>query len=195
MTDITSRERADELLSALGEQLAAVGYECELVVIGGSALLALGLIDRATRDVDLLALRSDKGLRRPQPLPPELVAAAECVSRDHALPSGWLNAEPSSLLDLGLPEGFVDRLEARRYGASLLVHFASRLDQIHFKLYALVDQGPGKHEGDLRALDPGDDELIAAARWARTHDPSEGFRDQLELVLAHLGALRVDLDI
>jgi hypothetical protein len=33
-----------------------VGYQCELVVIGGSGLLALGVIDRATRDVDLLAL-------------------------------------------------------------------------------------------------------------------------------------------
>ncbi|MGO9499580.1 MAG: hypothetical protein ACLQA5_23150 [Solirubrobacteraceae bacterium] len=31
---------------------------------------------------------------------------------------------------------------------------ASRLDQIHLKRYALVDQGLGKHEGDLRALKP-----------------------------------------
>lgn len=193
MADITSQEQAGELFAALGEQLAAVGYECELVVIGGSGLLALGVIDRATRDVDLLALRAGDELRTPQPLPPELIAAAERVSRDYGLPSDWLNAGPSSLLDFGLPEGFVDRLERRSYGEALTVHLASRLDQIHFKLYALVDQGPGKHERDLRALEPSNDELLAAARWARTHDPSEGFRIELQLVLAHLGVEDADL--
>ncbi len=193
MADITDRAQADELLAALGEQLAAVGYECELVVIGWSGLLALGLIDRATRDVDLLALRAGDELRTPQPFPPELIAAAERVSRDYGMPSDWLNAGPSSLLELGLPEGFLDRLERRSYGEALTVHFASRLDQVHFKLYALVDQGPGKHELDLRALEPSEDELLAAARWARAHDPSEGFRGELQLVLAHLGVEDVDL--
>ncbi|MBA3420299.1 MAG: hypothetical protein H0U12_00080 [Thermoleophilaceae bacterium] len=85
-------------------------------------------------------------------------------------------------------------LEERRYGPALTVHFASRFDQIHFKLYALVDQGPGQHESDLRHLRPSEQELIAAARWTRTHDPSPGFRDGLERVLRHLGVERVDLD-
>jgi hypothetical protein len=193
MTNITSRSRAHELLAALGEQLAAVGHQCELVVIGGSALLALGVIDRVTRDVDLLALRTGDELHAPRPLPPELVAAAERVGLDYGVPSDWLNAGPSSLLDLGLPDGFLERLESRSYGEALTVHFASPLDQIHFKLYALVDQGPGKHERDLRALEPNQEELIAAARWARTHDPSEGFGNELRLVLAHLGVEDVDL--
>lgn len=156
MIDITNR-MVDELFAALDEQLAAVEYDCELVIIGG------------------------------------LVAAAERVSRDYGMPGDWLHAGPTSLLDFGLPEGFLDRLETRRYGDALTVHFASRLDQIHFKLYALVDQGPGKHERDLRALEPNVEELIAAARWTRAHDPSKGFRGELERVLAHLGAQDVDL--
>jgi hypothetical protein len=73
------------------------------------------------------------------------------------------------------------------------VQFASRFDQIHFKLYALVDQGPGRQESDLRQLDPSAQELIAAARWTRTHDPSPGFRDGLERVLRHFGVEGVDL--
>lgn len=60
-------------------------------------------------------------------------------------------------------------------------------DQIHFKLYATVDQGAGKHEADLRALVPTPDELLAAARWTRTHDPSEGYRSVLERVLSAFG--------
>ncbi len=156
-------------------------------------MLALGMIERATRDVDLLALRDGDELTKPEPLPTELVAARERLRRDFRLPHDWLNAGPASMLDLGLPEGFAQRLEERRYGPALRVHFASRLDQIHFKLYALVDQGPGRHESDLRHLHPGEQELIAAARWTRTHDPSPGFRDGLERVLRHFGVEGVDL--
>jgi len=193
MTDITTSEQVNELLAALGEQLASAGRSYELVVIGGSALLALGLVDRATRDVDLLALRTGEELTRPDPLPTELATAAERVGRDFGLRHDWLNAGPASMLDLGLPAGFTQRLQERRYGRALAVHFASRFDQIHFKLYALVDQGPGRHETDLRRLDPSEHELIAAARWTRTHDPSPGFRDGLEQVLRFLGVKDVDL--
>lgn len=193
MTVVSDRDRVDELLSALAEQLAADGEAIELVVIGGSALIALGLVQRATRDIDVVALLEDGDLVRPDPLPDRLVRARDRVARDFALPLDWLNAAPHSLLDFGLPAGFVDRLQCRRYGDFLTVHFASRLDQIHFKLYALVDQGAGKHEQDIRALRPTTVELLQAARWAQTHDPSEGFRQELAKALDYLGAGDADL--
>jgi hypothetical protein len=49
--DITG-ETLDVLLGALAEQLGALGVPLEIVVIGGSALTALGFVQRATRDVD-----------------------------------------------------------------------------------------------------------------------------------------------
>ncbi len=192
--DELDQTRTHELLEALGEQVAARGAHAELVVIGGSALLAVGLISRPTRDVDIVALLSGQTLIEPRPLPTELVAARDRVARDFGLPEDWLNAAPADLLDFGLPDGFVDRLERRDYGEALTVHFASRFDQIHFKLYAMVDQGAGKHEADLRALEPTRDELLTAARWTRTHDPSEGFREQLFAALASLGVEDVSLD-
>jgi hypothetical protein len=187
MLDIANTHDADALFSALGEQLTAAGERYELVVIGGSGLLALGMIERSTRDVDIVALRSGEELGSAEPLPGPLRIASDRVARDFSLPVEWLNAGPTDLLDLGLPEGFLERLERRDYGEGLAVHLASRYDQIHFKLYALVDQGPGKHEEDLRALGPSDEELRAAARWARTHDPSEPFAAILDQVLSHLG--------
>lgn len=193
MPVITTQAWTDELLAALSEQLAVVGARYELVVVGGAGLLALGVIDRPTRDVDVLALRVGGELVKADPLPRELVAARDRVSRDFGVLETWLNAGPSSLLDFGLPEGFVGRLESKSYGAALTVHFASRLDQIHFKLYALVDQGPGKHESDLRALNPVPKELVRAARWTRTHDPSVGFRYLLEQTLSRLGVADADL--
>jgi hypothetical protein len=196
MYDISAFDagRAGELLSALGDQLAADGVSYELVVIGGSALLALGLVDRATNDVDVVALTIGTILVPAQPFPPPLVAARDRVARDFDLPERWLNPGPTSLLDFGLPVGFMERIVTRTYGPALSVHFASRLDQIHFKLYAAVDQGAGRHEADLRALDPTPDELLAAARWTRQHDPSPGFEESLRGALRVFGVEDADLD-
>ena len=193
MSDITP-DRAEELLRALGEQLAARGERYELVVIGGSALLALGLVERTTKDVDIVALRSGDALEGADPLPEGLQAAGDLVARDFELPTDWLNPGPTSLLDLGLPAGFVDRLERKDFGASLVVHLASRYDQIHFKFYAAVDGGgPGKHEQDLRRLNPTEAELIAAARWNCTHDISSEHAETVGGALEHFGVTDVDL--
>lgn len=188
MAGIENQAHAERLLSALGEQLAVAGEHFELVVVGGSGLLALGEIERSTRDVDLVALRNGEELGSAQPLPDPLRRAAERVARDFGLDETWLNGGPTSLLDFGLPEGFLERLDSRSYGDALVVHFASRYDQIHLKLYAMVDEGgPGKHEQDLRALVPSEAELLAAARWSRTHDPSAAYREALLQALHHLG--------
>jgi Nucleotidyltransferase of unknown function (DUF6036) len=193
MLTITNSGQVTQLLSALGEQIASAGRQYELVVVGGSALLALGIISRPTKDVDVIAVVDAGAMTKADPFPQELIAARDRVSRDFGLPAEWLNSGPAGLMDHGLPDGFVDRVETRSFGPGLTVHFASRLDQIHFKLYALADQGVGKHEQDLRALRPTADELIQAARWTRTHDPSVGFREMLEEALRYLGVDDADL--
>lgn len=187
MINISNISQLDELLSALADQLDSGGNQAELVVIGGSGLVAIGRLERATRDVDLLALNSPTGLTRVDPLPPFLLEAISRVARDFRLPEEWLNPGPESLMDLGLPVGFAERMVERTYGPALTVQFASRIDQIHFKLYALVDLGPGKHELDLRSLEATEDELLVAAAWAMTHDASPAFRSQLIQALEHLG--------
>jgi hypothetical protein len=193
ISEISGADQAERLLEALAEQLEARGSSYHLIVVGGSALLALGLVDRPTKDVDVVAVSDGESLMRPSPLPADLVAARDTVARDFGLPTSWLNDGPASLLDFGLPDGFMARADRRLYGAGLTVSFASRFDQIHFKLYATVDQGTGKHERDLRQLDPSRDELIEAARWTRTHDPSEGYLQSLVAALRYLGVEDADL--
>lgn len=177
--------------STLSRSSSRAGRHYELV--GGSAMLALGLINRPTRDVDVVAIREGDALLAADPLPPELLAARARVSRDFGLAEDWINSGPAGLVELGLPRGFLDRVKTRSYRTSLTVHFASRLDQIHLKLYALVDQGVGRHEQDLRALNPAAEELAQAARWALTHDPSPGFREMLAQALRYLGVEDADL--
>lgn len=178
----------EDALRLLGQLLADRGQSFEVVAIGGGGLLLLGVIDRPTKDLDLLALREGDILTTIDPsLPPELAEAVVDVARVLNLPLKWMNGEPSSLLRFGLPDGFLGRLERRTYGG-LGVSLASRTDQIHFKLYAAADGAPaGKHHVDLQKLAPTRDELLAAARWAKTHDPSEGFALMLEGVLNTFG--------
>lgn len=190
---ISSVEAVDRLLSALAEQLQVAGASYDVLVVGGSALLALGLLARPTQDVDIVALKGAQGLAPAEPLPAVLADARDRVARDFGVPAAWLNGGPSALLDLGLPDGFEQRALIRDYGAALRVRFASRFDQIHLKLYAMVDQGPGKHESDRKAIEPTRSELLAAARWSRTHDPSDGYRAMLIQALSHLGIQDADL--
>jgi hypothetical protein len=180
-------------LAALADQLDYISDEAvELVVCGGSALLALGLVDRATRDVDILALaRTDAQQRielfQDEPLPVAVVEAARLVARDLRLPDDWLNSKPADLLTSGLPDGFENRLHTRRYGRKLTVHFADRRDQICLKLYAIVNGGPARHVDDLAALLPSDDEIETAARWCLTQDASECFPALVRSCLEQIG--------
>lgn len=190
---IATAEAADELLSALGEQLAEAGETYDLIAIGGSALLALGFDARVTRDIDVVAIRTDSGLTPADPLPEALDVARRRVARDFGVADDWLNAEPTGMLRDGLPDGFTERLTTRAYGSALTVRFASRFDQIHFKFFALLDRGPGKHEHDLKALEPTRDELVEAARWCLTQDIGEGHPAEVRRVLAYLGVEDAEL--
>ncbi len=160
------------------------------VVCGGSSLLALGLIRRtATRDVDVLARVEADGLVTANPLPDWLVKAADQVQADLGLLDKWFNTGPSddSFFRFGFPAGMADRLQTRDYGPSLRISYTSRYDQVFFKLYATADTDQGRHYRDLQDLKPTAEELLAAARWTRTQDPSEGFLYVLSNVLTSLG--------
>jgi hypothetical protein len=189
MVDDLNSERLTEALSLLGERLRLAGTDpLELIVCGGSSLIAAGYVSRVTRDVDVLALRvRGEEVISARPLPAALIEAAARVAADLGLPDGWLNNGPADLFEMGLPEGFASRLQQREFGSHLTVWFAGRLDQIHFKLYAAADQGPGRHVDDLIALNPSGEELAAAARWAFTHDVSPAFRSLMRELLTQLG--------
>ncbi len=181
----------EQALALLGEVLARRGHSpCHFVICGGSSLLALDLVSRtATRDVDVLARLEERQLVQAKPLSASILEAAEAVRAQLDLPKDWFNTGPAdeSFFRLGFPVGIEDRLTPRTYSPALTVSFISRYDQIHFKLYAATDQGPGRHVSDLQDLRPTGDELLAAARWTRLQDPSEGFRFVLADLLTHLG--------
>jgi hypothetical protein len=185
-----NRENLDKIFGLLDYRL----YEnnanpIEVVVCGDSSLILTGMVSRTTKDVDILALKSSGALLSPDPLPVELLKASKEVAEDLGLPDKWLNNAPSQgeggLFQMGLPEGLQKRLHSHQYGSCLTVHFIDRLDQIFFKLYASADRG-GYHIDDLLALKPSEKEIEKAAKWAMSHDVSEGFRMILKKMLGEL---------
>jgi hypothetical protein len=187
------QSQLDSALRALGELLAARGLHYEVVVIGGGNLILRGLVTRpTTRDLDLLGSRTASGVERMRPMPEPLRTAVLDVARAYGLADDWVNLGPESLLDFGLPEGLVDRLERRDY-RGLVIWLAGRFDMICFKLYAAVDQGPrSRHLQDLEELGPDREELLAAASWTLSQDPSPGYRSMLVETLGRLGVEDAD---
>jgi hypothetical protein len=188
--DTIGRTQIETALAALGELLTARRLHYEVVLVGGGNLMLRDLIARpTTKDLDILGARTPDGVAPMRPMPDPLRSAIIDVGRAFGLADDWLNTGPDALLDLGLPGGFVERLERRDFGG-LVAWLAGWFDMVCFKLYAAVDQGArSRHFQDLRDLKPGRDDLLAAARWAMSHDPSPDFRS---LLVETLGALDIE---
>jgi len=190
-----NKNDVDEILSALGERLKLENSPLtEIVICGGSALHALELLNRTTRDVDVLCMV----LHRPNgeiqiqdtiSLPEYLMKAAILVAQDFGLEENWLNMGPRGLVVPGLPPGFISRLQSRQYSKSLIVHFISRFDQIHLKLYAAIIEGGGRHYNDIAVLHPSIEEIEVALHWVtpRVQEITVDWRSKIKEILKGLG--------
>lgn len=169
MFDVNLLEHA---LANLGELLESRGQSFELVAVGGSSLMLLGLISRPTKDLDVVARVVDGQYESPDPLPPELVEACEVVGDNLGLGDDWLNPGPAALLADGLPPGFEQRVHTQHH-KGLTLHLADRFDQICLKLDAVIFDDPeSRHLADIKALAPSPDELRRAYPWVANRDAS-----------------------
>jgi len=162
------------------------------VVVGGASLNLLGMIERATHDVDVIARASGvdglgpADLHPGQPLPEALSRAVRKVARDYALREDWLNAEVSSQWSQGLPPTLPQDIEWRRFGA-LDVGLVGRRTLIALKLFAAADRGSRSVQlQDLRELTPTEDELKEAEEWVLTQDASPLFPRMVTGVIEHV---------
>lgn len=177
----------DTVLHALGDLLSVEGEAVRLIVVGGAALSLLGLVERTTDDVDVIARAESEASPTaplpPEPLPEALTRAAATVARDFGLPPDWLNTEIAAQWRTGLPPGLADDLTWRRYGG-LRLGLVGRRTLVTLKLFAAVDRGPRSvHFQDLLALRPTAEELGAAAAWVRTQDAHPDFASLVDQVV------------
>ena len=178
-------------LAAVGELLRTEGERVGVVVVGGATLNLIGVVERTTRDVDVIALvhRDAAGaahLARAEPFPEPLARAIRTVARDFGLDADWMSGMVGRQWSQGLPPGIEQDLTWRRYGG-LDVALVGRRTLTALKLFATVDCGPASvHMQDLIALAPSAEELWEAAGWVRTQDAAPEFPALVEQAVEHV---------
>ena len=187
----TNRQQIQEALSRTGRRLALADVgEFALLVCGGSALNLSGIMQRPTRDVDVLGLvkGTAPATIAAEQLPAEVARAAEWVALDLGLPRGWLNDAALDVQRLGLPPGILKRAHRLDFGPCLTVFLIGRQDQVALKLYAAIDREKGqRHLKDLESINPTKAEMEAAARWLLDRKTSPQFRAAVSSMAGALG--------
>lgn len=165
-------------IEAFDAWLAARELRLEAIVVGGSALALLGVIDRQTRDVDIL-----------HPALPEEIASAARQFAAHLRATGveladeWLNNGPMQLADV-LPDGWRLRVHLAFAGAALRLNAPGRDDLLKTKLFALCDRGTDL--GDCIAMAPTPKELEEAEPWLAEQDANPMWPNHVRDTLAAL---------
>jgi len=185
----------EKALNRLSAKMAYAGLEpVELVSCGGAALNLMGWVSRSTSDVDVLCVIQLEGggmarLLSESTVPSKFAELVAEVGFDLGLDEAWLNFGPAPLMEFGLPDGLETRLTRVSYGPCLALHLIGRLDQIHLKLFAVMDPNTRieTHLGDLLDLEPTEAEARAAAAWLLNRKTSGDFRRKLQQALDRIG--------
>lgn len=186
-----NRAQIQEALTRLGRRLAlADADECSLLICGGSALSLAGLVNRATRDVDVLGLVkiTTEKLVVDEALPQVIIQFAGLVAVDLNLDDDWLNDSALAVHRLGLPPGILKRAKKHEFGPCLAVYVIGRQDQVALKLYAALDRQKGqRHFRDLETIKPTIREMETAIRWLLDRKASPEFRQAVAKISKSLG--------
>ena len=132
----------------------------ETTVIGGAALIVMGITNRRTRDVDCLT----------PSIPLEIQQAAKEFAKsesDLGLDEDWFNNGPA-LLAGDLPEGWQSRRVPLYRGKALVLITLGRIDCLRAKIFAYLDRQ--KDLDDCVALKPSPDELKECYPWLQERD-------------------------
>ncbi|MBI5082453.1 MAG: hypothetical protein HZB17_14305 [Chloroflexi bacterium] len=104
---------------------------CEIILVGGAAMILHFGAQRATRDVDALVLRGSVN---------DLRQAVKNVAKLNDLPEDWLNDAVKGFADI-LPPDFQERLTLLDVSTSKVrVYVLGRAEQTAMKIVALREQ-------------------------------------------------------
>lgn len=170
--------RPAQLIPRFDAHLAGHGLHLDAVILGGTALSLLGILERETRDCDVLS----------PDLPPTILEAAVAFAgmlraEGTELGDDWLNNGPISLASL-LPEGWRSRTLPLYEGQAIRLSSLGRTDMLLTKLWALCDRGIDLQ--DCLALAPTHRELACAQPWIAEQDAHPGWPAHVASVLKDL---------
>ncbi len=160
-------------LQSLDKALTRRRITRELIVCGGTALLLLDVIDRETRDIDVVCPDVDSDLK----------SAASEVAKELLLPEDWINDGPKDLAN-DLISGWRDRIELLFKGDSLVLYVLGRIDLLATKVYAFCDREDDYP--DVIKLKPTLEELEKIYPWVIERDASPYWPDRVEACFSRL---------
>jgi hypothetical protein len=149
------------------------GLVFEATIIGGAALIVLGIINRATKDLDCLD----------PSIPDEIKQAAKDFSKPAGLDPDWLNNGQEALKD-DLPGAWRDRLQPLYIGSALKLYTLGRIDLLRSKLFAYCDRQ--QDFNDCIALNPSIEELDEIIPWLKERDSNPLWPDHVDTSLEFL---------
>ncbi len=168
-----------DTLTAFDEFLSTRGLRLDAVVVGGTALNLLGIIERPTKDCDILHPALSRDLIEAARDFATLLRAGQQVLADD-----WLNNGPASLTQ-HLPSGWQSRLQQAFLGKAIRLQSLGRLDLIRVKVWALCDRGFDL--ADCLALAPTKAELAAVLPWLEDQDANPDWPIHCRETVADLG--------
>jgi hypothetical protein len=168
----------NEIIPRFDAYLAGRGLTLEAVATGGAALSLLGIINRETRDCDLIEPELTDEL-----LEAAMAFAGRLRDRGEILRDDWLNNGPASLGPL-LPPGWKDRLQLIHQGKAIRLWSLGRPELLLAKLWALCDRGLDL--SDCLALGPSVEELAQAQAWIVVQDQNPEWPDHVRTTLRDL---------
>ena len=147
-------------VSTLDDILFDLKESRHLVVCGGTALLILDIIQRETRDIDIIVPEVDPILRN----------VANAVAKKLSLPQDWINDGPKTLAD-ELTTGWRERVQRLYQGKALTIDALGRIDLLATKMYAFCDREDDFQ--DVINLRPTQSELKQIYPWVMDRDASD----------------------
>ena len=139
----------------------------DLRVCGAGALSILGVLSRATRDLDVITPR----------LTDELLRSAAEVAQELSLPKEWINNGPSSLIR-DLEKDWEQRCVEIYSRKIIRVLALGRRDLIATKLFAFCDRDEDDLN-DLIAIAPTPEEIDSLLAWTLDRDGSVYWPDRV----------------
>lgn len=168
-----------ELIPQFDTFLSARGLSFSAIAIGGAALSLMGIINRETRDCDILEPELPEYIKRAaNEFAREIRRQGEIISDD------WLNNGPEQLKQI-LPKGWSNRLVPLFAGKSLQLMTLGREDLLKSKLFAYCDRGTDLN--DCILLNPTRSELIEQYDWLKVQDAHPKWANHVQDRLIDLG--------
>lgn len=158
------------MISKFDKFLSVHGAKFEAVIIGGSALIVLKIIQRETIDIDCLTPVISKHIL-------DLAQEFRDLNPNLHLTEKWINNGPESLVR-DLSPGWRERVEKIFEGKALTFFTLGRLDLLKTKLFAFCDRAIDFK--DCIAMKPTAAELNDAIEWVKDRDANPEWPTHVE---------------